>query len=262
MKKVIVSSVFFCSICFSVVAQFNTINRQSKEKKVVEFVETKTEEKEENKGFWKIFSSDSKEKELKKEIEELKKIIQEKEDTNKSKIDFKRIEDSLIVNIAKKLLVEKTIEKKRPIKKEVQTIEEVVFPIAMPLDGDLHITSHFGMRNHPFTKMMRMHNGIDLRANYQEVYSVLDGVVTASGWDNKGGGVFLKIKHSHGLETSYLHLSEYYYKTGEFVKAGTPIGKSGNTGNSTAPHLHFAVKENNRYINPVPFLNTLLNFNG
>ena len=102
-----------------------------------------------------------------------------------------------------------------------------------------------------------MHNGIDLRANYQHIYAVLDGVIIGVGWDSKGGGVYIKVKHQN-FETTYCHLSEVYYRQGETVKAGFIIGKSGNTGLSTAPHLHFSVKQNNEYINPVTFLNDLI----
>ena len=77
--------------------------------------------------------------------------------------------------------------------------------------------------------------------------------MTATGWDPKGGGNFIKISHSGRFETSYLHLSEIYYKAGEYVNAGFIIGKSGNSGNSTGPHLHFAVKEYGKYINPIHF---------
>ena len=106
-----------------------------------------------------------------------------------------------------------------------------------------------------------MHNGIDLKARYENVYSVMDGIVTATGWDFKGGGNFIKVKHFNRFETSYLHLSEIYYKIGEKVKAGFIIGKSGNTGNSTGPHLHFSVKEFGQSINPSHFLNDLIKVN-
>jgi murein DD-endopeptidase MepM/ murein hydrolase activator NlpD len=75
-----------------------------------------------------------------------------------------------------------------------------------------------------------MHNGIDLKADHEDVYAVLDGIITESGWDSKGGGNYIKIKHFNRFETSYLHLSEIYYKVGRKVRAGFIIGKSGNTG--------------------------------
>ncbi|MCD1117502.1 M23 family metallopeptidase [Chryseobacterium sp. C-17] len=106
-----------------------------------------------------------------------------------------------------------------------------------------------------------MHNGIDLKASYENVYSVIDGIVTATGWDPKGGGNFIKVKHFNRFETTYMHLSEIYYKIGDRVKAGFIIGKSGNTGNSTGPHLHFSVKEFGQNINPSQFLNDLIKVN-
>ncbi|MPT33046.1 MAG: M23 family metallopeptidase, partial [Chryseobacterium sp.] len=73
-----------------------------------------------------------------------------------------------------------------------------------------------------------------------------------------GGGNYIKVKHYNRYETAYLHLSEIYYKVGELVKAGYVIAKSGNSGNSTGAHLHFAVRENGKYIDPVQFLNDLI----
>jgi murein DD-endopeptidase MepM/ murein hydrolase activator NlpD len=106
-----------------------------------------------------------------------------------------------------------------------------------------------------------MHNGIDLKANYENVYAVMDGMVTAISWDPKGGGNYIKVKHYNRFETAYLHLSEIYYRTGDLVKAGFIIAKSGNSGNSTGAHLHFAVRENGNYINPIRFLNDLIEAN-
>ena len=155
----------------------------------------------------------------------------------------------IILNITRKIFSEKIVREKDTAKKT---------KIAMPINGELHITSHFGERFHPIFKRYEMHNGIDIQANFQFVYAVLDGFVSQVGWNNRGG-IFVKIKHSNGLETAYLHLSEVYYKEGDSVNAGFIIGRSGNTGYSTAPHLHFSVKSNDEYINPIPFLNHLTN---
>ncbi len=236
---------FFCNI---VSAQFNTLSPKPREEKskyeVVEIQGQKQPER--SKRRWNLFSSEK--SDLRKEVDSLKQILNKKET---EKIDIKRIEDSIITNIAKKLITESYISKKT-IEKEYSKTK-----IAMPIRGDLHITSPFGMRFHPIYKRDEMHNGVDLRANYELVYSVLEGEVSSVGWDDNGGGIFMKIKHSNGFETSYLHLSEVYYKTGERVKAGFIIGRSGNTGVSNAPHLHFAVKENDIFINPISFLNDL-----
>ena len=131
----------------------------------------------------------------------------------------------------------------------------------MPVKNKISITSPFGSRLHPIFGTTKFHNGIDLKANYENVYSVMDGIVSDVGWDSKGGGNFIKIKHFNRFETSYLHLSEIYYQVGELVNAGFIIAKSGNTGNSTGPHLHFSVKEFGQIINPAHFLNDLIKVN-
>lgn len=133
--------------------------------------------------------------------------------------------------------------------------------IVMPLNKKLTISSNFGNRIHPIFGTTKFHNGIDLKANYENVYSVMNGIVSDVGWDPKGGGNYIKIKHFNRFETSYLHLSEIYYRIGERVNAGFIIGKSGNSGNSTGPHLHFSVKEFGQLINPTRFLNDLIKVN-
>jgi murein DD-endopeptidase MepM/ murein hydrolase activator NlpD len=133
--------------------------------------------------------------------------------------------------------------------------------IVMPLKSNLSITSGYRFKNPSHFWNAKMHNGIDLKADHEDVYAVLDGIVTESGWDSKGGGNYIKIKHFDRFETSYLHLSEIYYKVGEKVRAGFIIGKSGNTGNSTGPHLHFAVKEFGQKHQSCHFLNDLNNAN-
>jgi hypothetical protein len=70
-----------------------------------------------------------------------------------------------------------------------------------------------------------MHNGIDLKADHEDVYAVLDGIITESGWDSKGGGNYIKIKHFNRFETSYLHLSEIYYKVGKKSGRASSSGK-------------------------------------
>lgn len=139
---------------------------------------------------------------------------------------------------------------------------EDYFPkIVMPLNRKIVVTSPYGMRIHPIFRTSIFHNGIDLAAYYENVHAVMDGIVTETGWDNKGGGNYIRINHFNRFETAYLHLSEIYYRVGERVKAGFVIAKSGNTGNSTGPHLHFSVKEFGQIINPTHFFNDLIKVN-
>ncbi|HFK5512607.1 TPA: M23 family metallopeptidase [Elizabethkingia anophelis] len=254
-------------------AQFNTLtySKKTEEKPKIDFSNNqnintadKKVEGEKKKTWKRIFGGTSK-SDLKKEIDSLKTlIIQSNKIKNKeNKIDFKKVEDSLL-NIVKDKIQNTTVQRSNPYKKIDFVKEETVSDktkISMPIDNKLVVTSPFSIRTHPIFGFKRMHNGVDLKANYEQIRSVLGGIVTATGWDPKGGGNFMKISHSGRFETSYLHLSEIYYKAGEYVNAGFIIGKSGNTGNSTGPHLHFAVKEFGRYINPIQFLNDLIKVN-
>lgn len=256
-KKYLWGLILFLSASPMLRAQFNTLSPQVQPEKkkyerytIVENTDVVAEKKMQS-GLWhKLFKSEK--ASLRKENDSLKRIIAQKEQQNFSK----HITDSLLLLLAKKAIKDSYL-----IEKEVNTKPENTTKtpkIAMPLNGDLQITSPFGERFHPIWKENKLHNGIDLKANHQFVYAVLDGIISGTGWDNKGGGKFIKVQHSNGIETSYCHLSEVYYQQGEAVKAGFVIARSGNTGLSTAPHLHFSVKENDKHINPVDFLNDLI----
>ncbi|UMQ41588.1 M23 family metallopeptidase [Chryseobacterium sp. Y16C] len=212
------------------------------------------------KKIWKdIFHSNSR-SELKKELDFLKAIIKENSEVNRNKWNMQKIKDSLILQLQSQTVNNEQETSLSITRKAFENgSEELAFSkIAMPLSRGISVTSPYGARVHPIFRTSRMHNGIDLKAHYENVYAVMDGTVTETGWDNKGGGNFIKVKHYERFETAYLHLSEIYYKAGELVKAGYIIAKSGNSGNSTGAHLHFSVKDNGKYINPVHFLNDLI----
>ncbi|WP_312752193.1 M23 family metallopeptidase [Epilithonimonas hominis] len=135
------------------------------------------------------------------------------------------------------------------------TEKQIVF---MPLKRML-ITSNYGNRFHPVDRVNKFHAGIDLRANSDYVYAVLDGIVSEADYSG-GAGNYIKVRHKD-FETVYMHLTRSFYSEGDLIYAGDIIALSGNTGKSTAPHLHFAVKENGRYINPIQFLNDLIQTN-
>lgn len=258
---------FFSCLSF---AQFNTITptvpKKSENPKVSEKsnLEELLKEKKDKKSWKQVFNITTK-SDLKNEIDSLKNVML-KLSLSKSevkKLDFKKIEDSLIQMMKEKIGNSNEIHSVKSMK----TFDFVDEPatsfskIVMPLKNKITVTSSYGTRTHPIFGTRKMHNGIDLKAHYENVYSVLDGIVTESGWDSKGGGNYIKVKHFNRFETSYLHLSELYYRVGESVKAGFIIGKSGNSGNSTGPHLHFSVKEFGQSINPSRFLNDLIKVN-
>lgn len=133
------------------------------------------------------------------------------------------------------------------------------FLLQMPLSS-VYITSRFShARKHPVLKqVVRPHFGIDLRARIgTPVKSAGSGRVVSAG--KKGGyGKAIEIAHEGGLRTLYAHLSSIDRKirVGSYVKQGQVIGKSGNTGISSGPHLHFGLYKNNRPINPLGSIKT------
>ena len=125
------------------------------------------------------------------------------------------------------------------------------------LPADAKITSGFGMRFHPILRVRRMHAGIDMLAPIgTPVHATGDGVISKAG-ENSGLGKYIEVQHpATGYITVYGHLSSIpkEIRVGKKVQRGEMIGLSGNTGLSSAPHIHYEVRDKNRKpINPVYF---------
>lgn len=263
--------IFAGSLCS---AQFNTLMPVQPKKENQEYkkiIETQNEEnesivKKSKKPWIKIFNSPSK-SDMKNEIDSLKILIKDlSAKSGEKKSGYQKMKDSLLALSMDRLKDREMIQsKKNSSLTKYDLVEEpegeIASKIVMPVKNKITITSSYGTRTHPIFGTRKMHNGIDLKASYENVYSVMDGIVTAAGWDPKGGGNYIKVRHFNRFETSYLHLSEMYYRPGERVSAGYVIGRSGNSGNSTGPHLHFSVKEFGQNINPAHFLNDLIKVN-
>lgn len=100
-----------------------------------------------------------------------------------------------------------------------------------------------------------LHSGIDFRTpEGTPVNAVMSGVVSETGKDRFGYGNKVLITHGGGYESLYAHLAEIDVKPGDKVTTDSVIGKSGNTGRSTGPHLHLEIRENGRTINPALIL--------
>lgn len=111
-------------------------------------------------------------------------------------------------------------------------------------------------RKHPVTKVVRPHHGVDYAApTGTPVVTIGDGTVIEKGWDKKGGGNYVKIKHNSTYTTTYMHLNGFAkgIQKGSKVKQGQLIGYVGSTGMSTGPHLDFRLNKNGKYINPLTF---------
>lgn len=112
-------------------------------------------------------------------------------------------------------------------------------------------TSGFGYRLHPVLKVKRFHSGLDISAPYgSPVRASMSGIVQEVGYDEDGYGRYVVIKHSKSLQTLYGHLSKVLVTEGQRVSRGQVIGKVGDTGMTTGPHLHFEVIRGGRKINP------------
>jgi murein DD-endopeptidase MepM/ murein hydrolase activator NlpD len=126
-----------------------------------------------------------------------------------------------------------------------------IVPIAK---GTERLMSGFGYRIHPIYKTLRMHTGVDFTApTGTPIYATGNGIVQVAERNNHGYGRMVTIDHGYGYETLYAHLSQIKVKPGQEVKRGEIIGLVGNTGISTAPHLHYEVVRNGRKVNPINY---------
>ena len=113
--------------------------------------------------------------------------------------------------------------------------------------------SGYGYRIDPIYKTTKFHSGMDFSANIgTPVYATGDGRVVKVGWES-GYGKLIKIDHGFGYMTWYAHLNDYNVRVGQKVVRGEVIGKVGNTGKSTGPHLHYEVHVKGKVVNPVNY---------
>jgi hypothetical protein len=111
----------------------------------------------------------------------------------------------------------------------------------------IRLSSGFGMRFHPIYKVKKMHPGIDFSAPIgTPIYATADGVVDRLNVSFSGYGKTIEVDHGFGYRSRYAHMNGFAVSKGQKVKLGELIGYVGNTGLSTAPHLHYEVFINNR----------------
>ena len=114
------------------------------------------------------------------------------------------------------------------------------------------LTSGFGYRNDPFTGVRRMHYGVDLaNRTGTAIKASMAGRVVAVGNQPRGYGKYVVVKHNHGFQTLYGHLSTIDVNRNQYVAQGQRIGSMGNSGRSTGSHLHFSLYKNNIPVNPL-----------
>ncbi len=126
--------------------------------------------------------------------------------------------------------------------------------LTWPVPSCHTVTSPFGNRTHPVQGGTKFHEGIDIGApKGSTVVAAGSGTVEVAGYSPYNGN-WVKIDHGNGLETLYLHNSSLKVSAGQRVSRGQKIASSGSTGMSTGPHLHFAVKKNGSYVNPMNYM--------
>ncbi|MFC2138607.1 M23 family metallopeptidase [Bacteroidota bacterium] len=129
-------------------------------------------------------------------------------------------------------------------------------PAIMPISNkDLKRTaSGWGYRIHPIYKIKKFHYGMDFTSpTGTEIYATGDGNIVETKSSRRGYGNKIVIDHGFGYKTLYAHLQGFNVRVGQKVKRGDIIGFVGNTGTSTAPHLHYEVLKNNKKINPINY---------
>lgn len=140
--------------------------------------------------------------------------------------------------------------------------EEIFLPGAKPIrraEGWLIpvssrvVTSGYGWRNWPRSAF---HKGLDLKAFYVPVRAAKSGTITYSGWLGGYGNAII-IQHDDTYKTLYAHLSRRHVAVGQRVRRGQVMGRTGDTGYSFGPHLHFEISKNGDNVNPIKFLKGL-----
>ncbi len=124
---------------------------------------------------------------------------------------------------------------------------------AWPLKGYYRLSSPFGYRRHPITRRKHLHNGVDIPApKGKKIASAGSGQVIRSTYHYSYGN-YVAVAHGDGYMTLYAHMSKRSVKVGDIVKTGQKLGEVGTTGSSTGNHLHFSVKKNGKWQNPMKY---------
>lgn len=154
----------------------------------------------------------------------------------------------------------------QPVNRGPEGTPPLLHPIADPA---LRVISQgFGENAQDYARWgLPGHNGVDFGVpEYTPILAADEGEVIESANDADGYGIYLKLRHSNGSETLYAHLNERSVTVGDRVRRGNLIAVSGNTGNSTGPHLHFGYRPNwtvrgkddptgyDGYVDPLPFV--------
>lgn len=150
------------------------------------------------------------------------------------------------------------IERKRKEQEKLNQLNKITYDggnMVWPLPGRSYISSYYGNRPNPFGgTSTEYHNGIDIPAPQgTKIVAAYDGQVAWSYYSNSAGN-WVGIDHGDGIYTVYMHMSKRLVDEGQWVKKGDVIGLVGTTGRSTGNHLHFGIRKNGAYVNPLEWV--------
>lgn len=131
---------------------------------------------------------------------------------------------------------------------------EIILP-SFPIKGTRRvITSKYGFRKDPFTKIKQFHDGVDFADLIgTPIVAATDGIVKEAGY-NSGTGNTITLTHTFEITTVYMHMSRIFKSKGQKISKKDTIGLLGTTGYSTGPHLHLSMRINGEMVNPLDYL--------
>ncbi len=138
---------------------------------------------------------------------------------------------------------------------ENDLIRDAARPRGLPIIGEAKISSPFGLQPSASRWGYELHQGLDLTAAYgSPIQATASGTIEEAGWDTRFGNRIV-IDHGYGYRTLYAHLSKLAVTPGTSVKRDQVIGYLGDSGRSTAPHLHYGIYRNGFVVDPKDYLN-------
>lgn len=165
-----------------------------------------------------------------------------------TKLEVDQLEKQIAVQSRSYEELKKILEQKESMLASIPAITPI------PDLETVYLASGYGMRFHPIYKTRKMHTGIDFSALVgTDIYVTGNGVVEEVKKDRTGYGYHVVVDHDFGYKTLYGHMSKIDVRQGQKLLRGDKIGEVGNTGTSTAPHLHYEVMKDESKINPIHF---------
>ena len=130
-------------------------------------------------------------------------------------------------------------------------------PLGSPILDTIKISSNYGWRKRPLGLGYGFHSGLDINAVWWDtIHSSGHGIVKSAYWMG-GYGRCVVIQHVGGYESTYAHLFRIFVNKGDSVKRGQPIGRAGNSGAVTGPHLHYEIRRNGESADPLEYIDMI-----